>query len=296
MLVHGQSSPAAPARVVVLGARGFVAAHVVARLAADGVPVLALPSSDLDLTDPASAGRLAEVLREDDALVFVSALTPDRGRDIATMMRNLQMGQHVCAALAERPCAHVVYLSTDAVYHDDANPVRETSCAQPSGFHGAMHAARERMLVETAKASKIPLAMLRPSLLYGAGDTHNGYGPNRFARAALAGAPLTLFGNGEEQRDHVAVTDVAALTALALSHRSAGVLNIATGTSVSFREAAEIVARTVGAGVEIQPSPRANPVTHRHFDVTARLSAFPAFRPEALADGLPRMIGELQAT
>ena len=30
------------------------------------------------------------------------------------------------------------------------------------------------------------MASLRPSLLYGIGDPHNGYGPNRFRRQALA--------------------------------------------------------------------------------------------------------------
>jgi UDP-glucose 4-epimerase len=294
MLVHRHSIPQVPARTVVLGAKGFVALRLLARLASDGAPVLALPSAELDLTDAASAGRLAGIVRENDALVFVSALTPDRGKDIGTMMRNMQMGQHVCAALAERPCAQVVYLSTDAVYHDDANPVRESSCAQPSGYHGTMHVARERMLIETARASKTPLALLRPSLLYGAGDTHNGYGPNRFARAALTGDPIKLFGNGEEQRDHVDVADVAELTALVLAHCSAGVLNIATGTSTSFREVAKTIVGLVGTGVDVQPSARANPIAHRHFDVSAQLAAFPAFRPVALADGLTRMVQELQ--
>src|SRR5687767_7229372 len=149
MLTHLLSSPQPPARVVVLGARGFVASAVARHLAAERAAVHPVSASDLDLTQEASAGALAGILREDDALVFVSALTPDRGRDIGTMMRNLQMGQHVCAALAKRPCAHVVYLSTDAVYDDNANPVRETSCAQPGSFRGIMHATRERMLIET---------------------------------------------------------------------------------------------------------------------------------------------------
>src|SRR2546428_337223 len=83
------------------------------------------------------------------------------------------------------PAAQVVYVGTDAVYDDDTNPVRESSPCQPSSFHGTMHLARERMLIETLRPARTPLAMLRPSLLYGPGDTHNGYGPNRFVRSAL---------------------------------------------------------------------------------------------------------------
>ena len=291
MLTHTHSSPVSPTRVVVLGARGFVAAATIRRLEMDGVPVLALPSADLDLTEPSSAAKLAKTLRDDDALVFVSALTPDRGRDVATMMRNLQMGQHVAAALAARPVAHVVYVSTDAVYDDGANPVREASCTQPGGgFHGTMHVTRERMLVETLKATKTPLALLRPSLLFGPGDTHNGYGPNRFVRTALKDRKIALFGGGEERRDHVYIDDLSAITARVLAHRSAGALNVATGTSHSFVAIAEEVRALCGTPVEIQPSPRANPITHRHFDVSALLAAFPDIRFTSLRAGLEQMM------
>jgi nucleoside-diphosphate-sugar epimerase len=295
MLTHLHSSPLMPARVVVLGARGFVAASVLGRLSAAGVSVLGLSASDLDLTAADAGSRLAAMLREDDALVFVSALTPDRGRDIATLMKNLQMGQAVSAALAGRPCAHVVYVSTDAVYPDADSLVRESSRAEPSGFHGTMHLVRERMLLETLRPTATPLARLRPSLLYGAADTHNGYGPNRFARDAVAGGPIALFGGGEEQRDHVAVDDVADLVVRVLARRSAGVLNIATGRSMSFAAMAELARQAVNRPVEIVPSPRANLVTHRHFDITALVTAFPDFRFTAPEDGVARMVHVLAA-
>ena len=97
MLTHRLPHPAALTRVVVPGGHGFVGSQLVAHLRATGVPVLSLSAADLDLTQPSAVERLDAVLRPDDALVFVSALTPDRGKDIATLMRNLQMGQHVCA-------------------------------------------------------------------------------------------------------------------------------------------------------------------------------------------------------
>jgi len=278
---------------VVLGARGFVAAAVIARLSRSGVSVLGLPAADLDLTAPDAGAQLAALLLPDDVLVFVSALTPDRGRDIATLMKNLQMGQQVSAALAARPCAHVVYLGTDAVYPDAATLVRESTCAEPGSFHGTMHVVRERMLIEALRVTATPLTRLRPSLLYGAADTHNGYGPNRFARAAVAGTPIALFGGGEEQRDHVAVGDVAAIVERVIAHRSTGVLNIATGRSMSFRALADLARDAVGGTVEITPSPRANPVTHRHFDITNLISAFPDFRFTDPREGVTAMVREL---
>lgn len=290
MLTHLSSTGVAPKRVVVLGARGFVAANLVRHLEAAGTPALALSSGDIDLTSPASPAALAAALRGDDALVFVSALTPDRGKDVATLMRNCQMGQHVCAALTARPVAHVVNVGSDAVYDDNANPVRETSCAQPGSFHGTMHYVRERMLVETLRAAKVPLALLRPSLLYGPGDTHNGYGPNRFVRTTMTDGAIALFGGGEEKRDHVYIDDVSALIALVLAHRSAGVLNIATGEAHSFRAVADEVASLSNREVAVTPSPRANPITHRHFDISALLAAFPQFRFTPLREALSRTL------
>lgn len=294
MLTHQISKPVIPARVVVLGARGFVASNLIHHLSDQQIPVVGLSSDDLDLTASSSVSTLAELLREDDSLVFISALTPDRGRDIKTMMKNFSMGQSVCDALARRSCAHVVYLSTDAVYADEATLVREQSCVQPESFHGTMHIVRERMLIETLKATSTPLALLRPSLLFGPGDTHNGYGPNRFVRTALDSKQVALFGGGEEKRDHVYIDDVSILTAQVLAHRSAGVLNLATGESKSFREVADCVAALV-PGTEVQPSQRVNPITHRHFDISALVAAFPDFRFTDFRIGLERMVEEATA-
>ena len=287
MLEHLSPILRAPSRVVVIGAGGFVGSAICARLAADEVPVLALTRTELDLLKPEAAATLQRLLRADDGVVFVSALAPTRNN--AMLMDNLRMAEAVCAALAAQSVAHLIYISSDAVYSDDANPVTERSCQQPSSLHGAMHLAREIMLRATLK---LPLAILRPTLIYGAKDPHNGYGPNRFRRLAAKGEAITLFGEGEEKRDHILVDDVAALTSAALHHRSKGVLNIATGRSASFREAAEMVVALSPRPVEIRGTPRQNPITHRHFDITDCLKAFPEFHYVPLRDGLARAAKE----
>lgn len=287
MLVHHNVAPVKPSRVVVLGSRGFVGGHLVRHLQSLGINVEPVPSTAIDLCEPAAVDALKQRLRRDDVVVLVSALTPDRGKDIRTLMRNLAMAEHVAAALASAPCTHFVYVGSDAIYSDDANPVNEASSQSPSSFHGLMHFAREQMLREALKASAIPIAFLRPSLLYGEGDTHNGYGPNRFLRTALADGKIALFGNGDEKRDHVFINDVAAIIGLAIQHRSEGALNLATGVSTSFGGVAERIAGESGGIVRIENLPRgAGPVTHRHFDITAMLKAFPAFRYTPLSEGI----------
>ena len=287
MLEHSNPVRKAPSRVVITGAGGFVGSAICARLAADRVPILALTRKELDLLKPEAAATLQGLLRADDSVVFVSALAPTRNN--AMLIDNLRMAEAACAALAAQPVGHLVYVSSDAVYSDDANPVTERSCQQPSSLHGVMHLAREIMLRTTVK---LPLAILRPTLIYGAKDPHNGYGPNRFRRLAATGEAITLFGDGEEKRDHVLVDDVAALASAVLHHRSKGVLNIATGRSASFREVAEMIVALTLRSVEIRGTPRQNPITHRHFDITGCLKAFPEFHYIPLRDGLARIAKE----
>jgi nucleoside-diphosphate-sugar epimerase len=270
-----------------VGGSGFVGRSLVEHLRGLKIETIALSSGDLDLSRPEAVETLRGILRENDSVVIVSAITPDKGKDIRTLMRNLEMGEHLCAVLENSGCAHVVYISSDAVYHDNANPVRENSSRSPGSFHGLMHAVREQMLGHALRRLSTPILILRPSLLYGAGDTHNGYGPNRFLRTALAEHKITLFGSGEEKRDHVYIKDVNRLIGLCLYHRTVGALNVATGTSTSFFEVAKTIARLFPRDeITIECQPRAAPVTHRHFDVTAMLKAFPSFHCTPLLDGL----------
>src|SRR5262249_46558982 len=113
MSLNHLSSPVAPPhRAVILGAGGFFSPEVRRVLEADGVPVLVIGSRDLDLTKPEAGEQLHDALSPDDSVVMIAGLTPDRGRDVATLMRNLRMGESVCAAIARRPPAHLVYISS----------------------------------------------------------------------------------------------------------------------------------------------------------------------------------------
>jgi UDP-glucose 4-epimerase len=286
MITHQQIKPKNPERVVLVGARGFIGAAVQRSLQQHGIATLTLTSSDLNLLETSAADKLAALLKPTDALVMLAALTPDKGRDIGTLMKNLTMAQYVCSALEKSPCAHVVYFSSDAVYPPELSRVTEESPAAPNDLYGVMHLAREIMF---RGLTKIPTLVLRVTIVCGADDTHNSYGPNRFRRSARKDGKITLFGGGEETRDHVHVDDVAALTVRCMLHRSTGLLNVATGVSKSFRSVAELVASQFPGAIEIVATPRANPVTHRHYDVTNLIKAFPDFHFTALEDGVARV-------
>ena len=285
MLTHALSSEPI-SRVVLLGAQGFLASRLRPALEQAGMPVHSIGSRDIDLTQPAAADALRSALRDGDSLVFLSAITPDKGKGIDALMANLRMAEAVCAAVPPARPAHVVYISSDAVYRDVEPFIDEGGPADSPSLYGTMHALRERMLMQALGAAT-PLAVLRPTLIFGAGDTHNSYGANRFMRAAAADRRIALFGEGEEQRDHVYVDDVVRIIQLVLDRRSSGVLNIVTGQSISFGDLARKVAAIAG-GVTVEGKPRAaGPILHRHYDATALFRAFPEFsftpRDEALA-------------
>jgi nucleoside-diphosphate-sugar epimerase len=265
-----------PERVVVIGAGGFVGAAIVRNLVARGVEVLALARKDVDLMDAQAGEALAGKLRATDAVVAVAAVAPVKTP--AMLRDNLTMIEAMADALKAQPVSHVVNIGSDAVFADSDEPLHEGSCRSPGSLHGIMHLAREVMLSEAAGGA--PFATLRPTLIYGIDDPHNGYGPNRFRRLAAEGKKIVLFGDGEERRDHVWVEDVAELAARMLMHRSSGSLNAATGTVISFRDAAEIIVAQSGKSVAIEGSPRQGAMPHngyRPFDASATRAAFPDF-------------------
>ena len=265
-----------PARVVMLGANGFLAHHLEQRLDASGISLRAVGSGEIDLTKPQADDKLAGLLKATDCLLILSAITPDKGRNITAFMANIAMGHTICRALAAQPVAHLVYVSTDAVYPFTNAPVTEASPAAPSDLYSAMHRAREIMLATAAPET--PLAILRPTMILGADDTHNSYGPNRFRRQARAEGRIVLGGEGEETRDHIYIDDAVALIELTLNHRATGILNLATGRSTSFRDIAGMVATCFDSHLKIETTERRLPITHRQFDTTCVHTAFPEFR------------------
>jgi UDP-glucose 4-epimerase len=284
MLEHLNPSPRPPSRVVISGANGFVGKAVAERMERDGVPVLRLTRKDVDLVAPDAADRLAAILAPTDVFVAAAARAPCKNADM--LVENLVAARATALALAKAGVSHVVNVSSDAVYADSPDPLTEKSCASPPTLHGVMHLAREILFQSEVRA---PIANLRPSLLYGAADPHNGYGPNRFRRLAESGEDIVLFGEGEERRDHVFIDDVAELIARVLYRRSAGVLNIATGQVHSFRSIAQKVVALEGGKSAIKASPRSAPMPHngyRPFDAAACRHAFPDFRFTTVDDGL----------
>ena len=276
-------------RLIVLGATGFVGGHVVRSAIALGWEVLGLSSKDVDLTSPAGAETLSKILRDGDTVVHAAAVVP--ARNSVEVSTNLLMTQSVVDAIADHEIAQLVVVSSDAVYGGQSGVVTEASTCSPDSMHGIMSLAREMMCSEV----KVPVfTTVRPTAIYGAGDPHNSYGPNRFIKQMMDSGEITIFGEGAAIRDHVFIDDVADVIVRAITMRESGVINIASGRSISFAALAELICQSGPEGSRVvavgsEPSP-----TFRDYDISNLVRLFPDFDPVSPEVGIRRVVAAIQ--
>jgi len=291
MLIHKEkSSP--KEKVLIIGCNGFIGKALTNALKESEFLGDPLSSKDLDLTDPQSVASLAEKIRGCQHLVMLSCLTPDKGKGADVLMKNLLMAKHVCDALRQQEKSpHVVYFSSDAVYSLDDSLIHEETPPAPTDLYGAMHRTRELMFLETVPDH---LAIIRSTLVYGPGDSHNSYGPNRLRREAFHEGSLTLFGEGEDTRAHIFIDDLVKLTLLVLKNNSVGILNGAPDDSISFQNLAKVIVECFDNSIVIKNKPRAGDPTHRFFQTTRCYEAFPGFVFTPLQEGIRKTYKKMQ--
>src|SRR3990172_327756 len=274
-------------RIIILGASGHIGGALRSCLAREpGVEVIGHSSKTLDLTRPEAFAVLDEFVAPESIIVFGSALTPDKGQNFDTLMANLSMVSNVGRYIEARPVGRWVYVSSDAVYGFDFNPVTEATPVAPGSYYALAKYAGERMMEYVTRAKNLPLLSLRVAGVYGPGDPHSAYGPNAFARSLVRDRAIRLFGNGEEERDHVYVDDVARLTVELIRSGAAGVFNVATGECRSFAEIVATIRGLVPYEFAVASIPRKGPITHRRYDITKLQRVVPGFGFTPFKEGL----------
>jgi UDP-glucose 4-epimerase len=284
------TQPSLPKSVLILGNSGFVGKRLTSKLIEQGVKVQGISSADINLCLPESVVPLRKLIESHEAVVLTSAITPDKGKDVRALMRNLQMAENVAAALEGRSIGHFIYLSSDAVFADDLPPITESTPVAPPTIYGLMHLTREKILAGVLEKTKSPYLILRLCAIYGSGDTHNSYGPNRFIRSALKEKKITLFGNGEEKRPHLYIEDLNNVVSESLVRRTAGIVHVIPGESMSFGSIAERVIQKLKNGTRVESLARSGPVTHKHFDCSHYLRTFPNLPFTSFESGLDNFL------
>lgn len=277
-------------RIVLLGETGYIGSRVAAALreAAPGVPLVGRSAPTLDLTAPAAAAALESILDPDAVLVVCAAIKKQLGDTPEIFQQNLAIAVNICRALDARPVRRVVFFSSAAVYGEDVphGVIDEATLVEPTSLYGIGKFTAERLLARTAAQKNIPLLTLRPALVYGPREPAYYYGPSGFLRNALAGTPITLWGDGEELREFLFVDDVAAITTALTLGEATGVLNLVSGTSYTYAQALEEIARLIGREPIVNARPRTKARVDHRFDNARLRRACGACRFTPLADAL----------
>ena len=246
-------------KIVVLGKNGFIAKNLCNRLKKNNVKYISFSKEKLNLEKKTSIPILKRIVKPKDKIVFISAIAPVK--NIGMLLRNIKILNNVCEALMENIFSQLVYISSDAVFKDDEKIISENTEKTPISLHGNMHLVREKVL-ENFFTDK--LCILRPTLIYGISDPHNGYGPNKFLRQINNNEDIKLFGKGEEMRDHIHIDDVVNVIIKCLLDKYIGSLNIASGKVISFYNIAKMCLKKNNKS-KINFLPRVGPMPHNGY-------------------------------
>lgn len=241
----------------------------------------------MDLTAE-SGDALAAHLRPDTAVVMLSGIKRQSGDTLENFELNLKMAARVARLVKTRPVGRFIFFSSAAVYGEDVEGrgITEATAVQPTSYYGQAKFASEGLL-RKAFEGRSGLVVVRPATIYGPNDPAGGYGPSGFARAALRGETLTLWGDGAEKREFVYVDDACELTRRLILGDYSGTLNLVTGRSRTFLEVLA-VARTLKPLPEPKTRARSKDKVDHIFDNGLLRKLFPDFRFTELEDGMKK--------
>jgi len=320
--VTGAGKAHRPERVLVTGGAGFIGSHVADRYLAEGCEVTVLDDlssgrrervpgeaafvemglDDPGLVDLFSEGRF-DTVNHHAAQIDVRVSVEEPARDARTNVIGL-------LALLEGARAHrverIVYVSSGGVVYGEPQliPTPETHPKLPLSPYGVAKLAGEHYLAYYAAVHGLEYAALRYSNVYGPRqDPHGEAGVVAiFGRRILAGEPITIFGDGEQERDYVYVEDVAEVNWIAstvplpaareLDSRG---WNIGTGRGTSVNELADKLMMIAGREVERAHAPERPGELRKSVLDCSRAAAELGWRPRTpLEDGLTRTMEHLE--
>jgi UDP-glucose 4-epimerase len=298
-------------RIVVTGGAGFIGANLVARLTrtpeVDQVVVVDdLSTGDAARLEPSGGVELrkgsvldARLMRDAtrgcDAIVHLAALASvpeslDRPGDYHDV--NVTGTLRVLEA-ARVTGAHVIVASSAAVYGQSPPlPAAETLPPDLHSVYASSKLAAEAHALAYGNAFDLPVLVLRFFNVFGplqdVGHAYAAVVP-AFVSAAVAGEPLTFFGDGEQTRDMVPVGAVTAVVtdALVRGVTHSAPVNLAIGSRYSLLEIADALEQILDRRLERRHGPpRAGDVRHSQADTSALRRLFPDLQPPDFTDEL----------
>ncbi|MEC9293194.1 MAG: GDP-mannose 4,6-dehydratase [Chloroflexota bacterium] len=298
-----------PKTCLVTGAAGFIGSHLVARLLLDGHSVTGI--------DDMSSGKLDRLpsdfdlrqmdMRDPDLRCVMSEINPDLVFHLAAQIsvtastRQPEFDAEVniggalnilegIRAIKDKDMKFVYITSGGTVYGDpQVIPVDESAALKPLSPYGASKLAVETYLPIYEKLCGLNYTILRLANVYGpTQDPHGEAGVVAiFTQAILEGRSPNIFGDGNDERDYVFVSDVIEAIILASESERTGPFNIGTGIGTSTNKIFEILASHCGfTNTPIHGPRRPGDIARISLDVNKAFDEI-AWKPKTrLEDGL----------
>jgi UDP-glucose 4-epimerase len=298
---------------LVTGGAGFIGSHLCDALLARGDTVRVLddlstghranlqPGVTLIVGDVSDPVAVSAALQGVDGCFHLAAIASvERGVTdwLGTHRANLTGAVTVFDAIRRAGTRiPVVYASSAAVYGDCRTiPIPEDAACRPLSAYGADKYGCELHARVASHVHGIPAVGLRFFNIYGPRqDPRSPYSGviSIFCERLRAGAPIAIFGDGQQTRDFVYVGDVVAalLAAMALRPGDAAVFNVCNGIAISILDLAQTIADLTGTRLDIQHKPpRAGEIRHSLGEPANARATLALGHPIPLRDGLARVL------
>jgi UDP-glucuronate 4-epimerase len=311
-------------KILVTGCAGFIGYHVTEALVARGERVVGADNLNdyydvrlkqarldrlasrpgfsfhhLDVSEREAVGQLVAGHTDLTGMVHLAAQAGVRHSMVdpyAYIQANV-MGHLVILEAARRLPAlrHLVYASTSSVYGANTSlPFRETDRVDtPLSLYAATKRADELMSHAYAHLFDLPQTGLRFFTVYGPwGRPDMAY--FSFAKAIMAGDPITLFDEGRLRRDFTYIDDIVAGIVGTLDRppenaRAPRLLNIGNHRVEEVRELVRLLEEALGRKAVIRSAPRPLADVEATFASIDAIRALTGFVPATpLAEGIPR--------
>jgi UDP-glucose 4-epimerase len=266
-------------RFLVTGGAGFIGSHLVHALLEEGHAVRVLDDlssghrenlpqqvelAEADVTDPAAVESAIDDVDGCFHLAAIASVARSHRDWLGSHQVNLTGTINVfdrARPSRRRREVPVVYASSAAIYGNCGSfPVDEESPAAPLSAYGADKYACELHARVAGAIHGVPTVGLRFFNLYGPRqDPLSPYSGviSIFANRLLRGEPVEIFGDGEQARDFVYISDAVRALRRAMRAATTGafVFNVCTGKATSVRGLAHTMAELCGTKLVVRHRP-----------------------------------------